>query len=99
MLGDLGAAAMSMAVFIAKPIKLMTINSKQLGKKLGRHVQDFGGDPSSAADRQSVVDKINDIANNPDKVVKGTFSGQGSNGTRGDVNFRIQGNDVVVTTP
>ncbi|MDN3379188.1 MULTISPECIES: RHS repeat-associated core domain-containing protein [unclassified Pseudoalteromonas] len=99
MSGNLGAAAMSMAGFIAKPIKLMTITSKQLGKKLGRHVQDFGGDPSSAADRQSVVDKINDIANNPDKVVKGTFSGQGLNGTRGDVNFRIQGNDVVVTTP
>lgn len=97
--GDLGGIALSAIGIVAKPIKAITITSKQLGKKLGKHVQDFGGDPSSASDRTKVVDRINDIANNPDKVVKGTFSGQGPNGTRGDVNFRIQGDDVVVTTP
>jgi filamentous hemagglutinin len=79
--------------------KEFTMDSTQLGKKLGKHVEDFGGNPSNATDRQSLIDKINDIANNPDKIVQGTFKGQGPDNTRGAVDFRIQGNDVVVTTP
>jgi len=46
-----------------------------------------------------VIDKIYDIAKNPDRVVRGTFRGQGSNGTRGEVIFRIKNNDVVVANP
>ncbi|MCG7366333.1 hypothetical protein MHZ90_09305 [Pantoea sp. ACRSH] len=73
----------------------------QLGKKPGKHVEDFGGNASNATDRQHVSDIINDIGSNPDKVVAGKFAGQGiSQGAdRGDVFFRIKGNDVVVTKP
>ncbi|HHM5930179.1 TPA: hypothetical protein ACRNKP_005927 [Pseudomonas aeruginosa] len=46
-----------------------------------------------------VLDKIQDIGNNPEKVILGKFAGQGSGGTRGDVFFRIKGDDVVVTKP
>lgn len=72
-------------------------NNQQIGTKLRSHVKDFGGDPSNPADRQRVINIINDIGNNPDRIVRGTFSGQGPEGTRGAVFFRIKGNDVVVT--
>ena len=71
----------------------------QVGKKLGKHVQDYGGNPKNPADRQMVMDKIQDIGNNPEKVIPGTFAGQGSGGVRGDVFFRIKGDDVVITKP
>ncbi|BBA35859.1 type VI secretion protein VgrG1 [Methylocaldum marinum] len=77
----------------------ISIGESQLGKKLGKHVRDFGGNPANAADRQRVIDRISDIANNPDRVVPGTFRGQGANGDRGPVNFMIQGRDVLVATP
>jgi filamentous hemagglutinin len=77
----------------------LKIDSRQLGKKLGQHVTDYGGDPGLAADRARVTDIINDIGNNPDRIVDGTFKGQGLNNTRGPVQFRIKGNDVVVTKP
>ena len=78
-----------------------SVTNAQLGKKLGKHVEDFGGNASNAADRQRVLDIINDIGSNPDKVVAGKFAGQGvsQGANRGDVFFRIKGNDVVVTKP
>jgi len=78
-----------------------SVTNAQLGKKLGKHVEDFGGNASNAVDRQRVLDIINDIGSNPDKVVAGKFAGQGagSGASRGDVFFRIKGNDVVVTKP
>ncbi|WP_274605286.1 hypothetical protein [Erwinia persicina] len=78
-----------------------SVSNAQLGKKLGKHVEDFGGKASNAADRKRVLDIINDIGSNPDKVIAGKFAGQGVGGgaSRGDVFFRIKGNDVVVTKP
>lgn len=78
-----------------------SITNAQLGKKLGKHVKDFGGNPSNEADRQRVIDAIYDIGTNPDKVVAGYFKGQGAEvgASRGEVFFRIKGNDVVVTKP
>lgn len=76
-----------------------SVTNAQLGKKLGKHVEDFGGNPSNAADRQRVLEIINDIGSNPDKVIAGRFAGQGVGASRGDVFFRIKGNDVVVTKP
>ncbi|WP_439125247.1 MAG: hypothetical protein ACNJA3_23460 [Pseudomonas rhizophila] len=70
-----------------------------MGKKFRKHVKDFGGNPANPADRKMVLDRIDDIGNNPEKVIPGTFAGQGANGLRGDVFFRIKGNDVVVTKP
>jgi filamentous hemagglutinin len=75
------------------------VDESQLGKKLGRHVSDFGLNPSIKADRDLVTEKINDIGNNPQIVIPGTFIGQGPNNTRGLVFFRIKGLDVVVTKP
>ncbi|GFM84113.1 hypothetical protein PSCICN_48050 [Pseudomonas cichorii] len=75
------------------------VDSKQLGKKFGKHVEDFGGNAASPADRKMVLDKIHDVGSNPEKVILGTFAGQGANGARGDVFFRVKGNDVVVTKP
>lgn len=71
----------------------------QIGKKLGRHVKDYGGSHGNPADRQIVIDKIQDVGNNPEKVIPGTFAGQGSGGARGNVFFRIKGDDVVITKP
>ncbi|WP_259640335.1 hemagglutinin repeat-containing protein [Pseudomonas syringae] len=75
------------------------VDSNQLGKKLGKHVEDFGGNAANPADRKMVLDKIHDIGSNPEKIIPGTFAGQGANGARGDVFFRVKGNDVVVTKP
>jgi hypothetical protein len=77
----------------------LSVEQAQLGRKLGKHVSDFGGDPANAEDRAAVRARIESIGNNPDRVVDGTFMGQGQNGTRGPVQFRIKGNDVVVTKP
>ncbi|MGK3144345.1 VENN motif pre-toxin domain-containing protein [Pantoea sp. C2G6] len=78
-----------------------SVNNAQLGKKLGKHVEDFGGNASNAADRQHVLDIINDIGSHPDKVIAGKFAGQGTGvgASRGDVFFRIKGSDVIVTKP
>ncbi len=78
-----------------------SVTNAQVGKKLGKHVEDFGGNASNAADRERVLNIINDIGSNPDKVVAGKFAGQGAGAgaSRGDVFFRIKGNDVVVTKP
>ncbi|WP_174508774.1 DUF637 domain-containing protein [Klebsiella oxytoca] len=78
---------------------LFKVDNAQLGKKLGKHVEDFGGNPSDAADRKMVLERIMYIGEHPDKVFSGTFAGQGVNGSRGDVIFRIKGSDVVVTKP
>ena len=40
------------------------------------------------------------MGTDPERVLEnGTFRGQGPSGSRGPVQFRITGNDVVVTTP
>lgn len=46
-----------------------------------------------------VLDRIQDVESNPEKVIPGTFAGQEANGARSDVFFRVKGNDVVVTKP
>ena len=96
--GKLGGKVAKGVTKAAEKAKVaLKIDSPQLGKKLGKHVEDFGGNPANAADRQMVLNKINDIANHPDKVIPGTFSGQGVGGVRGDVIFNIKGSDVVIT--
>lgn len=54
---------------------------------------------ANPADRKMVLEKIHDVGGNPEKVIAGTFAGQGANGARGSVFFRIKGNDLVVTKP
>ncbi|WP_143691133.1 hypothetical protein [Wohlfahrtiimonas populi] len=78
---------------------IFKVNDGQLGKKLGKHVSDFGLDPSNAKDREIVMNIIKNIGKEPERVIKGTFQGQGPNNTRGNVLFMIKGKDVVVTKP
>lgn len=55
--GGLGAAIKEF--FKGKTtISTFSVSSNQLGKKLGKHVEDFGGNPSNAADRKRVTDLI-----------------------------------------
>jgi len=87
-------------LFCKKPApKTFEVDSKQFGKKVGDHAKDFGLDPSDPTARAQIGDLIKDIGQNPQRSVPGTFRGQGPGGARGPVDFRIKGNDVVVTTP
>jgi filamentous hemagglutinin len=70
-----------------------SISEKQLGRKIGKHAADFGLDPANAAHRAQLRHIIEEIRTSPDRVVKGTFRGQGS------VQFFVKGEDIVVTTP
>jgi filamentous hemagglutinin len=51
------------------------IDSKQLSKKLGKHVEDFGGNAANPADRKMVREKIHDVGGNPEEVIAETFAG------------------------
>ena len=70
----------------------LDVSSKQFGKKVGKHAQDYGLNPSDAADRQKMQSIISDIVDNSEKVKIGTWRGQDE-----EVLFHIKGNDVVLT--
>jgi hypothetical protein len=70
-----------------------TISERQLGRKIGKHAADFGLDPANPVHRAQLRRLIVEITTSPERVVEGTFRGQGA------VNFFIKGEDVVVTTP
>jgi RHS repeat-associated protein len=72
-----------------------SISQEQLGKKIGRHIREWGLDPSVDQDR--FVSIINDIVREADQMVLGDFMGQGPGGSRGPALFFIKGNDVVIT--
>lgn len=67
------------------------ISSKQFGKKIGKHTSDFGMNPASEKDRTRMKEIILDIMNNYDELQIGEWRGQ-----RGESEFYIKGNDVVV---
>jgi hypothetical protein len=79
--------------------RVFSIDSTQMGRKLAKHCKDFGLDPSNVKDREFVTNLIKKIGETPEKVYSGTFAGQGAAGYRGTVEFRVIGNDVVMTTP
>lgn len=64
---------------------------RQLGKKIGKHAQDFGLDPSNEADRARMVQLIDGIILNADEVAHGEWRSQ-----PGTSDFYIKGKDVVV---
>lgn len=49
-----------------------TVSSAQFGKKAGQHMEEFGLDVTSQADRNIFSNIISDIINNPDQTVRGT---------------------------
>jgi hypothetical protein len=82
-----------------RPLKIDTV---QFGVKVGRHMLEFGRDPSNPIDRQWLLAHIRHIYENPIHVREGTFSGQGQqlphgSNARGDVWFYADAKDVVVT--
>lgn len=88
-------------LFTVSENHVIIASSKQLGKKIGKHCEDFSLDPSDPKSRQQVIDRIQDILQKPEKKIQGKFRGQGKRGNtnrgeKGDVWFYIKGNDVVV---
>ena len=82
-----------------RPLK---IDQVQFGAKVGRHMLEFGRDPSNANDRRWLMNHIVDIYANAEEFRDGTFSGQGvvlpsGSNARGVVWFYAKGMDVVVT--
>ncbi|MDR2168405.1 MAG: hypothetical protein LBE35_11250 [Clostridiales bacterium] len=68
------------------------MNPKQFGKKVGKHAQDYGLDPSSENDREKMREIITDIIDNHNEIRRGTWPGQS-----GEVEFFIKGRDVVIS--
>ena len=65
---------------------------KQFGKKVGKHAQDYGLDPSKAEDREKFMRIICDVKDNAEEIRIGFWRGQ-----KNDVLFHIKGEDVVIT--
>jgi RHS repeat-associated protein len=74
----------------------MWIDNQQWGKKVGKHAQDWGLDPSDPTARQFVKDHVLAIRGNADEVRLGAWNPSGGGGS--DYYFFKQGSDVVVTT-
>ncbi len=70
----------------------LDVTSKQFGKKIGKHAQDYGLNPSREEDRKKMQSIISDVVDNSEKVKIGTWRGQEE-----EVLFHIKGNDVVLT--
>ena len=66
-------------------------SKRQLGKKIGKHAEDYGLNPADKSDRQRMVQKIDDIINNADEILHGEWRSQ-----PGLSDFYIKGEDVVV---
>lgn len=67
-------------------------DSKQYGKKSGKHARDYGLDPSNEEDRDRLQGIIKNIHDNADYSFSGVWRGQ-----IGTVNFFVKGQDAVLT--
>lgn len=72
-------------------------NDRQFGKKVGKHAEDFGLDPSNPEHRQLVRGRIESIVGDYDDVRQGPWNPNGGGGD--NFLFYRQGADVVVTQP
>lgn len=66
-------------------------SKRQLGKKIGKHAEDYGLNPADKSDRLRMVQKIDDIINNADEILHGEWRSQ-----PGLSDFYIKDEDVVV---
>lgn len=103
--GDAAKAAYARQELAARLDTLYTngvrVDSRQFGVKIGKHARDFGFSPATDEGRNQMRAIIDDIVKHRDRIVKGTWRGQGPampGGRRGDgpVDFIIKGSDVVV---
>ena len=84
------------------PGKNIKISDSQFGKKVGKHAEDFGLNPSNPESRYLIRNRINEIFIHKTEIRQGLWRGQGKtlpNGANasGQVYFYIQDKDVVVT--
>lgn len=85
-----------------QPSAELRMSAKQLGKKIGKHAQDFGLDASNPKDRDKMIGIINDIHDHSNEIRYGDWRGQGTvnpaNGMKavGPVWFYIRGKDVLI---
>ncbi|MFF9853276.1 RHS repeat domain-containing protein [Streptomyces litmocidini] len=74
---------------------LIGAEGKQLGKKWGKHAEDYGKHPGDAAARQWYEQRIKDVRSSPDEVRQGPYRpGQGGSD---DYWFYKKGDDLVIT--
>lgn len=74
------------------------ISDAQFGKKIGKHAEDFGLDPSDPVARSTMKTKIEDITQNPTEIRQGDWNAH-RHGGGNDYFFFRQGNDVVIAKP
>ena len=67
-------------------------SDRQFGKKVGKHAQDYGLDPSDPEDRKRMEHIIDEIFRFPEEIRTGSWRGYD-----GEVDFNIKGEDVVVS--
>lgn len=70
---------------------IIKVSDKQFGKKIGKHTKEYGLNPKSTKDRQTMRHTILDIVENASEVRSGEWRGQA-----GETFFYIKGKDVVV---
>ena len=75
----------------------LKVDDTQIGKKIGKHAEDFGLDASNPADREAVRERIDSIVRRYDDVRQGPWNPRGGGGS--DFLFYRQGSDVVVSKP
>lgn len=73
------------------PQNVIIKTDKQIGKKIGKHTKEYGLDPSKVADREKLIQIIDDILTNVDEIRVGNWRSQ-----EGESQFYIKGEDVVV---
>ena len=57
----------------------LSVNTKQLGKKIGKHASDFNLDPKSEKDRATFLDIVRDIMEGASEIAIGVWRGQTEN--------------------
>lgn len=77
----------------------MHISEKQMGKKAGKHMEEWGLSPSSEESRRKFIDITRDIQENADEVRRVQWLFDKETGKRTvEVNAYIKGNDVVLVS-
>ena len=69
----------------------VVITDAQVGKKIGRHAQDYGLNPGNAQDRAWLISYVREILTNPDERAYGEWRYQPY-----PVVFHIKNGDVVI---
>lgn len=75
----------------------LIILDRQFGKKAGKHMREWGLDPSSAEDREKLLEQIKSIQQNPDEIRLVKWEkGKASKQRDKEVRAYIKGDDVVL---